>query len=378
VRYDAAVIGLGGIGCAVLYEIAARGLSVVGFDRFGIPHDRGSTQGPARTFREGYFNDVRYVELARRSRERWLELAQESGTPLFEASGALLSGPRGHPAVVGIASSLKSHDLPHEELTAGEIAERWPALRPSPEDVGILEARAGLLRVPATVQAHAAGALRRGAALRTEEAVLGLSLRDGVVEIRTPVDKYEAKKLVVTLGPWLASDDSAELLLGYRPPLSVCRQPQLFFDAPDDRFKKDALVAFNYALPNEPLSFYGTPDAGHGVMLAYHYGGEETTADTVDRSLRPADLERVRVFSSARVPDIASTPRRAVVGLYTNTPDRHFLLGRHPATESIIIAGGFSGHGYKFAPVIGEIAADLVTQGRTQWDIELFLPERFT
>lgn len=376
-RYDVAVIGLGGMGCSALYALAARGVSAIGFDRFGIPNDLGSTRGPTRTFREPYFTDPRYVAMAVRSRERWLELEHESGEPLFDACGALVAGPARHPALEGVLGSLRANALPHEELSADEIARRWPALRPSPGDAGVFEERAGLLLVPATVRAHAEGASRRGATLRAGEPVLELALRGDAVDVRTSAGRYEAGAAVVTLGPWLAAGIGNETLLGYRPPLSVCRQPQLFFEAPDPRFTPAALCPFNYTLGDDPRGFYGVPDRGHGVMLASHYGGEETTADSVDRTLRPDDTEPVLAFARARMPCLGPAVRRGIVGLYSNTPDRHFLLGHHPASERVIVAGGFSGHGYKFAPVIGEIAADLALDGRTEWDIELFAPDRF-
>lgn len=375
VQRDVIVVGLGGIGSAILHALATRGIAALGVDRFAVPHERGGTAGPTRTFREAYFDDPRHVRMACEARERWLALeSDESLDPgaLFEPTGALLAGPSEHPVVRGVATSLETHALSHERLAPEEIRRRWPALRPLDDELGLFEHRAGLLQIPAAWRAHLEGARRRGASVITDEAVVTLSLVEGGVEVRTSVNRYQAGAAILALGPWLANLDAP--ILGYAPPLTICRQPQLFFAA--DFAANATLPVFNYALGE--ASFYGVPDHGRGVMVAQHYGGDATSADGVERALRPTDADPVRAFLRARLPDLDRPPRDYSVGLYTNTPDRRFLLGPHPASPRVVIAGGLSGHGYKFAPVIGEIAADLATHGATSWDLAPFAPGRFS
>ena len=391
-RWDVLVLGVGGMGAATLAHLAARGMRVIGIEQDDVPSLRGSSVGQTRIIRKAYFEDARYVPLLHRAYELWQELENERAkeseasketAPLFVRTGCLNLGPPAHEAIRGVIDSVQRHQLPHERLDASAIRRRFPAFSPADDDIGIYEDDAGYLRVEACTRAHAELAVKRGGTLRARTAVRDFAITtDGVRATLSDGEVVEARQLVVTAGAWLASPLLAELARDL-PPLVVTRQVQLWFRPQNEAIARPpAMPVFIHFVGDR--AYYGAPLAEPlasvgeaGVKVCRHYGGEATTAETLDRSARDDDERDVRSYIDAHLPNAGGELLHRQVCMYTNTPDQHFIVGPHPRWPNVIVLGGFSGHGYKMASVMGEIAADLIAHGRSKLDISLFDPTRF-
>lgn len=365
--FDVIVVGVGGMGSAVAYHLSARGLRVLGIEQFGAAHDRGSSHGRSRVIRKAYFEDPRYVPMLHRTYELWNELEQATGRQLLHFCGVLNMGPADHACIRGVRQSANEHGLAFEELDASAIAQRWPALRPADGDVGIFETDGGFVSPELAVRLHVRLAEANGAEFRWSQRVRDWSADGSGVCVRTDTDGFEAKHLVITAGAWLG-DVARTLAL----PLKVERQVQLWWSPKDATLcRHDRMPAFIHFTGDR--AYYGIPAlADEGVKLARHHGGETTTAGALDRSLRPEDEADVRAYIRRHVP-IADGPLLShAVCMYTNTPDDHFILDRHPRHENVIVAGGFSGHGFKFAPLVGETVTRMLTDERAREKPSLF------
>lgn len=377
-NYDVIVIGVGAMGAGICWRLARRGLSVLGLEQFAIAHDRGSSHGRSRVIRKAYFEDPRYVPLLHRTYEMWSALEDAAREKLVYRCGCLNLGPPDHPCIEGVQHSAKTHRLDHERLDAAEVHRRWPGIEPSPGDVGVFERDAGFLVPERCVTAMARQAEASGAEILTGSRVVRWSARHGRATVQTQAGQFACRQIVLSSGPWLANvlgverggDSGQADVSGLRLPLRVERQVQLWFE-PNKRelFRVDALPAFIHFTGAE--TFYGIPELGdEGVKVARHHGGAITTADDIDRAVRPADEEAVRGYLRRHLPQADGRRIDGQVCMYTNTPDDHFIVDRHVAHDNVWIVGGFSGHGFKFAPVVGEIVTDLVTEGRTDHPIE--------
>jgi sarcosine oxidase len=365
-RFDVVVAGLGAMGSAAACHLAVRGARVLGLDRHSPPHALGSSHGETRIIREAYFEHPAYVPLVQRAYRLWEELEGETGRSLLRRTGALMIGPPEGALVRGALESARLHGLPYERLDPGEARERFPAFRMGEGTAVVLEPGAGVLDPEGCVAAHLERARARGAELRMEEPVLAWRHRAQGVEVRTSRGRYEADRLVVAVGPWLA--DLVPAL-----PFHVERQVMFWFrprGEPAD-FGPGRFPAFLWDLPGGEL-FYGMPDLGSGLKAARHHGGETGTVHTVDARVRGEDVEVVRRFLRSHIPGADGEPLRGAVCRYTNSPTGHFLIDRHPESEHVLLVSPCSGHGFKFASVFGEVAADLVLDGETRHDISLF------
>ena len=380
-QFDVLVLGVGGMGAAALDHLASRGVSVVGVEQGDVPNDRGSSVGETRVIRKAYFEDPRYVPLLERAYVLWGELEAHVGEQLLVRTGCLNLGLPDHPAIRGVRESVALHALPHVLLSAAEVRARFPALQPAAGEVGVFEDDGGYLRVEACTRAHARRAVDQGATLLTRTRVVELAI--GATGVRASLDNgtsITANRVVISAGPWLASAPALRQIADTLP-LEIERQVQLYFapHAPE-LVTAPALPAFIHF--DADRAFYGVPlhgDAGHepALKVCRHHGGEKTTADALDRTVHDSDVEPVRAFMRAHLPTGDGALLRSRVCMYTNTPDQHFIIGALPERPHVVLLGGFSGHGYKLASVIGEIAADLATTGKSAFDLGLFSPERF-
>jgi sarcosine oxidase len=369
--YDAIIIGLGGMGSAAAWQLARRGARVLGLEQFAFGHDRGSSHGHTRIIRQAYYEHPAYVPLVRRAYQSWYELEQRQGVHLLTSCPCLTIGPPDGELVGGVRCSAAEHGLPIDDLSADELARRYPTFRFGGDFVGVVEHTAGFLYVDRCVQAQLDEARCLGADLRAGETVLGWEGDSGSVTVRTSTAEYRAARLVVTAGPW------AGRLLGHCAALTVMRQVVLWLGVSDESlFRRDRFPIF--IASSADAYFYGLPALdSRGVKIARHYGADELPGpEAVDRAITPADEAPVRAFARAHLPDADGPWRDASVCLYTLTPDRHFIIDVHPEMPAVVLAAGFSGHGFKFAPVVGEVLADLAMLGRTDWPIELFRLDR--
>lgn len=380
-RFDVVVAGLGGMGASAAFHLAARGLSVLGLERHGLPHELGSSHGETRVIRKAYFEDPRYVPLLHRAYELWAALEEDCGEPLYVRAGCLTAGPADHPAILGVQRSVDAHALPHARLSARELRARFPAFVPNDGDVGVHEEDAGFLWVERCTLAHANGARRRGATLRCPARVIAVRPSNDHVEVDVETETNErttvrARRLVLAAGPWLPHDEAfAPLVRGM--PLVVQRQAQLWFSPHANGHGVGTLPCFVHFSARG--AFYGipSPSPGRPVKVCRHHGGAATTAETVSRAIEDDDVEDVRGFLRDHLPGLETNAARARVCLYTSTPDEHFVVGALPASPAVILLSPCSGHGFKMASVIGEIAADLVVDGRSRFDLGMFSPSRF-
>jgi sarcosine oxidase len=363
------------MGWAAEFELARRGRRVLGLEQFAPAHDRGSSHGRTRVIRQAYYEHPDYVPLVRRAFERWYDLEQLVGRRLLTECGCLTVGPPDGELITGVLRAAAEHRLPVDRLSADDITRRFPAFAFDGSFAGVLEQVAGFLAVEECVRAHLDAARQSGAAIHTELPALDWQASGGGVTVRTERDTFHAAALVVTAGPW-----AGRLLgeLGAR--LTVMRQVQFWLAPSDPRpLRRDRFPVY---LAETPGGFYyGLPvvePVGH--KLARHYGAPELPGpEAIDRTVTAADEGPVREFVRRHLPALADAPvQDAAVCTYTLTPDRHFLIGRHPGYANVTLAAGFSGHGFKFAPVVGEVLADLTETGRTDWPIGLFRVDRFT
>lgn len=377
--FDVIIVGLGGMGSAAACHLAGRGLRVLGLDRFDPPHDRGSSHGSTRVIRQAYFEHPAYVPLLLRAYEGWRNLERASGQPLLLLPGGLMIGPPDSEVVSGSLRSARLHGLPHQLLEAAELRRRFPAFRLPETHVALFEEAAGLVFCEKAIRAHLDLAARRGASLRFQSPVLQWRVRPGGVEVVTTQGTDFAGRLVLTPGPW-----APELLRDLGLPLTVERQVLCWFDPPGGiaLFQPDRFPIYIWQRsPN--CSPYGFPavDGNRGGVKIALYRSPETetcTPESVDRKIRNSDETNLREVIREFLPALDGPLLRATTCLYTLTPDLHFIIDRHPAHPEVIVAGGFSGHGFKFCSVVGEMIADLVTDRAPACDLSLFRSTRFT
>ena len=366
--YDVIVVGAGGMGSAAAFELARRGRSVLALEQFPLVHDRGSSHGHTRIIRRAYYEHPNYVPLVRRAFERWYDLEQRTGRHLLTECACLGIGPPDGEVVTGVLAAAREHRLAVDRLGPADLRVRFPQFQFDEGHVGVVERDAGFLYVEDCVLAHLDAARALGATIQPEEPVTGWAARGDGATVTTTRGTYHARRLVLTAGPW------AGRLLGDRGrPLRVMRQTILWFGTADEAaFRRDRFPIFLADVPAGP--FYGLPAIdGRGLKVARHYGAPELDGpEQVERAVRPADERPVRDFLTTHIPGATGPLHYAQTCMYTLTPDRHFLIDLHPDHSNVAVAGGFSGHGFKFSPVVGEILADLVEAGRTGWPIDMF------
>ncbi len=367
--FDIIVIGLGAMGSAAAHHLAARGVRVIGLEQFTPAHDRGSSHGRSRIIREAYFEHPDYVPLIQRAYELWRALQDDTGIPLLVMTGGLMIGPASGVLVQGALASARAHRLPHELISADQVHRRFAPFRLSPDTVGVQEPNAGVLFPEACVRAHLDGARRAGATLRFEEPVLRWSARGESVEVTTPQATYSAGRLVITAGPW-----APQVLRDLGLPLRVERNVMYWFRPRGDAaaFAPERFPIYIYEYAQDRF-FYGFPALPDGsVKAAHHHSGEFCTPETIRREVTAEEAARMRGLLAGLLPDAAGDLLQTAACMYTNTPDGHFIIDRHPGLPAVTIACGFSGHGFKFASTVGEVLADLALDGRTRHPIGLF------
>jgi sarcosine oxidase len=369
--FDVIIAGLGAMGSAAAYDLAKTGKRVLGLDRFSPPHNLGSSHGLTRIIREAYFEHPLYVPLVQRAYELWRELERESGLELLLPTGGLMIGPPDGVLIRGARRSAEQHKLAHEVLDTHKLRERFPFFEPADGMFAVSEPRAGVLFPERAVGAMLDLAQRRGALLRYDEPVLNWAAEPRSVSVVTSLGTYRAKSLLLSAGAWMGS-----LLPDFHLPLVVERQVLCWFEPQGHPglFSRCPIYICEYA-PGK--FFYGFPDLGDGIKAALHHQGMSTSAQTVKREVDPADITAVTGLLQRFLPGAAGPLRSTAVCLYTNTPDEHFVLGRHPAHSNVVIASPCSGHGFKFSPVIGEIAAMWLSNRTPPFDLSLFRPNRF-
>lgn len=364
--YDVVVAGLGGFGSSTAFHLARRGLRVLGLDPRPGAHTEGSSHGESRIVRRVYFEGAAYVPLLRRTYQLWDELRAPDGAPMLRRTGGLFIGSAGSRVLAGSVATARRWDLDHEVLDAGEVARRFPAMRPPDGTLSLYEPDAGVVSPEAAVAAHLRAAAGSGTELRHDEAVTGWAATGDGVRVATTRGGYDTGALVLAPGRW-----APDLVRGLGVPLVVEERVQHWF-APGDigDFLPGRLPVWVCELP-DGTTMYGVPAVGPDgtVKAAVHFSGRPPASWT------PAE---VAAALAPMLPGLGDHHVRSARCWYTLTPDESFVIGAHPSSDRVLVACGFSGHGFKFTPVVGEVLADLVADGSTAYDLSPFDPLRFS
>jgi sarcosine oxidase len=370
--YDVIVVGLGGMGSAAAYHLARRGRRVLGLEAFAPGHAHGSSHGRTRIIREAYGESPQYMPLIQRAYQLWRELETESGQPLLRVTGGVAIGPPDHDSIQGVLASGRAYGVPCEVLSADETVRRFPAFRPHPDMVTVYQPHSGILAPEACVRAYLHLATRHGATLRYQEPVLQWAGDGTGVRVETAHGAFRADRLVVTAGPWAPA-----MLAELGAPLTVTRMVNVHFEpTAAERFRPEACPIFGWRLPYG--DYYGMPALpGQGVKIGRHDAGEVCTPETARREVTEADIAMLRHVLDDVMPGAAGRVLGTLTCLYTLTPDHHFVIDRHPMLAQVAFACGFSGHGFKFSCVVGEVLADLALDGATAQPIDFLALRRF-
>ncbi len=371
--YDAIVIGVGGMGSAAVYHLAQRGLQVLGVEKHAIPHEMGSSHGYSRMIRYTLQEHPSYVPLVRRSYELWHEMEETAGEELMVTTGSIRAGAPDSPFFLNAQEACDLHSIPYEILTASEVNKRFPGYRFPEEISSVYQADGGFLLPERCIVTHVQAAERAGADVHSQETVLDWEVRGDGVQVRTDRDTYTAGRLVVTAGPWAAN--LVPELAAYAVPE---RQVMGWFQPKrPELYAADAFPVFG--LFTEEGRYYGFPShavPGFKIGRAHHLL-QKVDPDAINREVHPEDEDILRQAVNRYFPLAAGKLLDGKTCMYTNTPDEHFMIGTLDGQPQVSVAAGFSGHGFKFASVIGEIMADLAQSGATEHDINLFRLDRF-
>jgi sarcosine oxidase len=375
--YDAVVIGLGSMGCSALYHLAKAGLKVAGIEQFGLVHGKGSHSGQTRLIRKAYFESPEYIPLLEAAYRGWEEIEQVSEQNLFTKSGIAYFGEQDHAVMKGVRSAASTYQIALRPCTEQEKA--WLSLPESFQ--AFTEVEAGYLRADLAIKSYAETAQRLGGELILNEEVEGLIQGKNSITITTNKQTIESKKVVITAGAYVSN-----LLSDLNIELKVTRQLQGWIK-PDDSLKTDPnwMPAWCIADTSVPGIYYGFPplEDKHSprngwLKFAHHTIADEIHPDQLNDFDANTEEQKLRAILEQYLPELANHPIEITACMYTNTPDEYFVIDFLPDSQNnIVLATGFSGHGFKFVPVVGEILADLVTEGKTNHDIGFLGVGRF-
>jgi sarcosine oxidase len=381
-HYDVIVVGLGTTGSAACMVLAQRGVSVLGLDAFTPPHTMGSHHGESRSVRRAYLEGTVYLPMALRAWEGWRRLERDSGKRLLVTTGNLTIGPPDGPAVAGFLASAQTGDIPHECLTAGEIRNRWPVLAPPGNFAGGLEKEAGIVFPERSIRVFLRMAQASGATLHVNERVTEWTTAGEGVEVRTTLGRYTAGRVLIAAGA-----RSGRLLGDTGTVLTPKRVPVHWIEPPETTDYGRGRFPVNFwqvpmgetAGKNGPYrEFYTLPaiDPGGRVKAAFHNGLSDCDPETPPPAVSAGEAAAIRGMLTRFLPTLSDRPMTSGTCMYTLTPDDHFLLGPLPDNENVF-AVALAGHGFKFAPVLGEILADLMDGRSPAVDVSFFSPKRW-
>jgi sarcosine oxidase len=379
--YDAIVVGLGTVGSATCMELARRGLSVLGLDTYRPPHKLASHHGESRSIRRAYLEGTAYVPMAQRAWELWRKLEKDAGTKLLTPTGNLTIGPGEAPAVQGFLASARRYDIPHALLTAAEVRRRWPQLAVPDNLVAGLEEAAGVVAPEKALIAMLAEAEKAGALLRFDARVKAWRDDGDRIHVQSSHGTYEAGRVLFSTGAGTKSLLGAlgKWLMPKRVPVHWVAPPKArsfdigilpvnFWQLPVTDITDNEAFYEHYALP--------VTSTGGRVKVAAHNHLTDGDPSQVDRKVTPEEVADIRRFMKNYIPSLAMCDIRSDVCFYTMTPDGEFVLGALPGHLNIFTTA-LAGHGFKFAPVLGEIMADMLEGKTPAFDVARFAPDRF-
>lgn len=384
--YSATVVGLGAMGAAALYQLAARGALVLGIDRYGPPHDLGSSHGDTRVTRLAIGEGEHLMPLVRRSHEIWRQIEHETGADLLTTTGELIISSASRTATAHVENffentlaAARDHGVSHEILGVEDIRSRFPQFAVRDNEVGYFEPDAGIVRPEAAIRAQLRLARKFGAEVNTKETFLNWRREGKAVRVTTDKGSYLTKKLILAAGPWIPEILGEE----FRGLFRVLRQVLLWFDVPEriERFAPERCPVFIWELQTGTQVIYGLPAVDGvrgGIKIATEQYGEETTPDTIDRTVSDGEIRATHArYVAPYLPDVSPVCLRTATCLYTVTPDAGFIVDRHPDSDAVIVVSACSGHGFKHSAAIGEALAELCLDGASRADLSAYRLGRF-
>jgi sarcosine oxidase len=379
-NYDVIVIGVGSMGSATCYNLAARGYKVLGLEQFDIPHESGSHAGQSRIIRKAYFEHPDYVPLLNRAYQNWYQLEKQTGAQVYFPTGLVYFGRPGNSMIKGVRESAYQHDIKIEELNHHQAKLRFPSFIIPYDYEAIWEADAGFITPEKAITLYKELAEKNGAEIHTREAVMEWRKEKDGITVVTNQNTYHSKKLIITTGPW-----AGKMLPQLITTLKVTRQvigwaaqknPETFsLDNFPCWLLADNEEGAYYGFPILPADKFGGPG---GLKLAYHYPGQLTEPDKVNREVSEKDKEQIEYALSKYLPGADNEELTCKTCLYTYSTDENFIIDHLPGySGDVTIACGFSGHGFKFVSVVGEILSDLAMNGKTDLPISFLSLKRF-
>ncbi|MEH7237812.1 N-methyl-L-tryptophan oxidase [Bacillus sp. JJ1562] len=373
--FEVIIVGAGSMGMAAGYYLAKQGKRVLLIDSHNPPHSQGSHHGETRIIRHAYGEGESYVEMALRAQALWNDLHELSEETIFINTGVLNVAQPNSIFIQNVINSAKKYSLNVEQLSAAEINQRWKGFSVPDGYIGCYERDSGVLMSENCVSAYKTEALKHGAILNPNSPVSSISIFENHVEVKTEQDSYTTESLIFTPG---AGTRKLLPLIGLELPLQEVRKTFSWFDTDEDIYHSDTFPAFAFELPTE--TFYGFPSIKKaGVKIGRHDGGfpRDMGKPIEEFGTYEEDTQDVSGFAKRHI-DKVGQHKLGKVCTYTNTPDEDFIIDKHPNHNHVVIACGFSGHGFKFSSVVGEILSELVTGDRkTKFDISSFSIKRF-
>ena len=367
-EYDAIVIGVGGMGSAALYHLAQRRQKVLGLERYDIPNEMGSSHGVTRMIRLTIQEDPLYVPLVQRAYTLWHQLENISGERLLFTTGSIRAGYEGNQMFDGSREACDAYGIPYEVLTGSEANQRFPGYGLPENILAVYQPDGGFLLSERCIVAHVTAALELGAEVHGREQVVGWEPTADGVKVRTDRSSYSSRRLIVCSGAW-----TAKLL----PQLAESTMPERqvlawFQPLSPELFRPQSFPVFGLVV--DEGRFYGFPSFGiPGFKVGRtHHLDQQVDPDHMDREVHREDEDVLREFTRRYFPQAAGPALALKTCLFTNSPDGHFILDVLPGFPQVSVAAGFSGHGFKYCSVVGEIMADLAQHGDTSHDLSLF------
>jgi monomeric sarcosine oxidase len=368
------IVGVGGVGAMAAWRLAKAGQEVIALEQFRLDHDRGSSYGDSRIVRRVY-PDALYTALMADAYTLWDELQTSMGEELFHRVGGVFCGPADHPQVKAAQEALAASGVEYEVLHADACARRFPAFALRPDELAVYEPSMGYARASRCVLAAVQMARRYGAQIREETPVVGIEAApDGVRVALGSGETVTADRLLLTAGAW-TGPRLAEL--GARVPLVVTRQAYVHLRPA--RNEADFEAGRFPVWIDVQANTYGFPRLGDvpGVKIGLHDRGTVTTPETVDREVREEDRDAARRYAARRFPWLSPDVVYEKICLYTNTPDEDFIVDAIPNLPGAFVISACSGHGFKFTPLLGQVAADLAADRPIIYDLSRFRLSRF-
>ncbi|WP_172125477.1 MULTISPECIES: N-methyl-L-tryptophan oxidase [unclassified Devosia] len=370
--YDVIIIGLGAMGSAAVAEIAARGHKVLGLEAFQPAHKLSSSHGDSRIIRLGYHEDPAYVPLLQRAYRNWARMERRLQTNLLSKVGVLQIGKPGSDLIGGMLASCAEYGLAHEILDQAEMADRYPAYRLAGDEIGVFDPEGGYIRPEAAIWGNLKLATADGAHIHIGERITSIE-RGATIMVRSPQASYETRKVIVATGAWIS-----ELVPELAARAAPIKQVVAWYQPGDGFLAQPNRMPCFLSDEGEDGTWFGFPQIGvDGVKIGKHcHFFEPIDPDQANPAVTHADMDLLDAFAARRMPEVATTRIKAVTCRYTMLPGENFLIDLLPADPRVIVCSACSGHGFKFASVIGEILADLALDGGTTLPIAPFTFDR--